>query len=162
MEAKDYVDLMARRLDYTYWAIVEISTAIMCANLPAMSSLIRHINRSSFNIAPWFLRYRSHGTTTGTKKQHSSTFHRWIEKPTHALYNTLISSRGQDSERKPVSEIELTDKADDKENDALNYDLSMRPKATDYSVQITAQEDREILISTPTFDLDRSYDRMYP
>ena len=38
--------LMERRIDLTYFAIIEIMTIIMCANLPAMPALVRHMGRS--------------------------------------------------------------------------------------------------------------------
>ena len=34
---------IAERMDYSYWAMLEITTAIMCANLPALPALYRRI-----------------------------------------------------------------------------------------------------------------------
>ena len=44
--AENLLDGGVARLDYSCWTVVEIMTAIICANLPATSSLIRHCSRS--------------------------------------------------------------------------------------------------------------------
>lgn len=45
-QAENLLDGGVARLDYSCWTVVEIVTAIICANLPATSSLIRHCNRN--------------------------------------------------------------------------------------------------------------------
>ena len=37
------LDLVSERMNYSYWAVLEVMTAIMCANLPALPALYRHI-----------------------------------------------------------------------------------------------------------------------
>ncbi len=36
----------SKRATYTVWTAIEVTTAIMCANLPALSSLLRHVSHT--------------------------------------------------------------------------------------------------------------------
>lgn len=39
----ELLEIMARRIKYTYWAVIEVTTVIICANLPTMPVLVHNI-----------------------------------------------------------------------------------------------------------------------
>ena len=46
------LDVVEHRINYAYWAIIELMTVIICANLPAMPALIRRGKRNLSKVSP--------------------------------------------------------------------------------------------------------------
>ena len=75
------MDLLSQRIDYSYWAILEIMTAIMCANLPALSAFYRRTIGKDNNTSNASGSHANTGQATGSKRSLS----RWVSSKTASL-----------------------------------------------------------------------------
>lgn len=111
----DQWDAIVLRFDYTYFAVIEIMTAILCANLPTMSSLLRHISSSKATRSNHG--YGSNGVGgTDLRKANSGTsfVHRWFKSSIRSI--NLVTSRDTEkqasnniSREGPFSRTDLTE-----------------------------------------------------
>lgn len=98
----DQWDAIVLRFDYTYFAVIEIMTAILCANLPTMSSLLRHISSSKATQSNHG--YGSSGVDgMDLRKANSGTsfVHRWFKSSIRSI--NLVTSR--DTEKQASTNI---------------------------------------------------------
>lgn len=133
------------RTDHVYWAVIEVMTAITCANFPAMPPLLRCIYRETRNKTS---AYRSDGSKDQSNISSSRvrsivrrSIHRSQNLPTHKEENRVdgdsYSSRTDGSERERKN-AEFT-----KETIELNLD----PRIAEGSVR-TMQTDRNVSNTT--------------
>ena len=133
------------RTDHVYWAVIEVMTAITCANFPAMPPLVRCVYRETTRKKT--LASRSNGSE-GHSNLSSNRFRSFVRKsihlsqnlPTHNEENRVdgdsYSSRtGSDREK---NNIELTKEA---------VELSLDPRTAKSSVH-TTQTDCKISNTT--------------
>ena len=66
---------------YSYWAMLEIMTAIMCANLPALPALHRYV-MNKFKKEPTNVS-QSNGQTSTSRKY---VIREWFNRSAHSLY----------------------------------------------------------------------------
>ena len=140
VQSTDVVDQMVRRLDYTYWAIIEIMTAIMCANLPAMPSLVRHVSRGPFKAFRVLPGSREHSGRSEDTKHPRFSLRKWVDRSINSLYNASDGSRKREGNRYSVSQMDLTGKRVITTNETLEFDMVPRTNVPDGIFRHSPQE----------------------
>ena len=107
------VQSLTQRMAYSYWAMLEIMTAIMCANLPALPALHRYVT-SKFKKEPFNVSHSSSQTSTSRK----FVIRQWLNRSVYSLFSKTrngksdsVSEISSTKERKPnlnFSEMEVS------------------------------------------------------
>lgn len=104
---------LTQRMAYSYWAMLEIMTAIMCANLPALPALRRYVTRK-FKKEPFDVSHPDSQTSPSRK----STIKQWLNRSAPSLFSKTrngksdsLSQASSTKEKKTnlnVSEMEVS------------------------------------------------------
>ena len=138
-------DLLSERIDYSYWAILEIMTAIMCANLPALSALYRRTigkDNSTLNASG------SHANT-GQVFASKRSFSQWIGSKTaslrqHSTVRPTVNDNGVVDSGDTTSETNLTGYKGTNEGFAFSDIEMVSPtKGSSYSTCETSKEEEQ-------------------
>ena len=125
------VDHMKKRIDYTYWAIIEIMTAIMCANLPAMPSFIRHANRKSFKAVRILPRSYKHDGSSEHSRYDRFSLRPWFGRSIVRFYNSSDASRQRAGDKYTISQIDSKEEKSSSERGLSEPDLAIYGSVAD-------------------------------
>ena len=95
------LDLLSERIDYSYWAVLEMMTAIMCANLPALSAFYRKVTGKDGNTTNG----HSSRAATGQANTSKRSFSQWVGSKT-------ASVRQYSANRRTINDSSVVDIAD--------------------------------------------------
>lgn len=134
-------DLVSQRIDYSYWAILEIMTAIMCANLPALSALYRRTigkDSSTFDASG------SHANT-GQAFASKRSFSRWVSSKSASLrQHSTVRPTVDDNGVAETSETNLTGYKGTNEGIAFTeIEMNSPIKGSSYSTCETVKEEEQ-------------------
>ena len=133
------LDLISERLNYNYWAILEVATAIICANLPATPAFYRHVTGKGTKTT---ITGSSLGGTGPSRLSRSFIRHWFTEKSTTLRQTTNRTGTGNNMNDGSISQTGLT--SDDKgaySVDINEMDVMSPSKGTSYSTRVTTKED---------------------
>ena len=119
------VDHMKKRIDYTYWAIIEIMTAIMCANLPAMPSFIRHANRKSFKAVRILPRSYKHDGSSEHSKNDGFSLRPWFGRSIARFHDSSDANRHRAGDKYTISQIDSKEEKSSSERGLSEADLAV-------------------------------------
>ena len=133
------LDLVSERLNYNYWAVLEVSTAIICANLPAVPAFYRHISGKGTNATATG---SSHAGTRPSILTHSFIRQWFNEKSASLRQTTARTATGSKLNDGSISQTGLT--TGDKgaySVEISEMDILSPTKSTSYSTHVTSKED---------------------
>ena len=134
---------MGQRVDYSLWAMLEIMTAIMCANLPALPALYRHYAAKSKDAY-------GHCSELNTRSETSRPgFRNWIYQSVYPIYPTIRNSKSRSStqnsstktitNRFKAAHVEISPATADPSQNARSIDVYGHEKF-DYSIDGISRE----------------------
>ena len=109
-EFKGDSDRLRRSLNYTYWAILELMTIIICANLPAMPSLVKH-SHHRIKVATSVILRTLRGNKSAENSDTSSFPQNWFDISARSLIRSLKRSRRDYIDQSSISQINLSGKS---------------------------------------------------
>lgn len=132
----DQLGIIEHRINYAYWAIIEIMTVIICANLPAMPALIRRGRRDLSTVSPSSSRYGNIvGRTFSLKASRHRTrnwFHSFPSSLPLSFFN--ISNKSRYTGNESVSQSNFADEKGGPGSNSNTYareeviDIDLTPK----------------------------------
>ena len=156
-EAVDVEGMLSKRMDYTYWAVVEVMTAIVCANLPAMPFFVRRLSLSSLR----FPRLASGSNGYCDNGEHASNYRSclcmWMNKFLSWLQINSDSTRKEAADR--FYDSQLGSKEGFKgRNDTPELDIALQQKGTNYGSQKKSEDTKGSASISQDYLTVNSYD----
>ena len=122
---------MGQRVDYSLWAMLEIMTAIMCANLPALPALYRYFVTKSKGAS-------DHSSGLNTRPEISSSgLRKRISQSVHSVFSSVRESKSRfSSQRSLAKDGNCRFKATDVEIPSPRADPSLKARSVgDYGYE---------------------------
>lgn len=132
------LDLVSERLNYNYWAVLEVATAIICANLPAVPAFYRHVTGKGTKPT---VTGSSQGGTRPSRLTHSFIRKWFTEKSTSFRQSTNRTGAGTNLNDGSISQTGLTSGDKGAYSVEINeMDIMSPTKSTSYSANVTTKE----------------------
>ena len=133
------VEGITNRVEYLYWAVIEIATAITCANIPAMPSFLRYLWRRVKGRSSLPASQTNGGNSRRSAGQSSNKFSSIWSK---SFYSNGQKStlKGSQKSKASISQSELVETKGSVVANALELDFLTRPQRLGYTTtQVTSE-----------------------
>ena len=122
------IELMKRRLDYALWAVIELMTVIMSANLPAMAALIRRGGQLKSRSSPQSSSVRPSSSKEGIFASLRNKSQSWFRTFTSTISGHVSNATGRS--RSSASDTIISTDVEEEKKRKVSHDVQTKPFGT--------------------------------